>query len=105
MKAAGYYGRGDVRIEDQPAPTHAGMGEVVLQVLKGSFCGSELSEFTRGPVMAPLHRPHAGSGHQGPVILGHEFVGKIIDLDELVENGFRASIEGKVHGKTIITIA
>jgi len=34
MKAAVYYGRGDVRIEDQPAPTHAGTGEVVLQVLK-----------------------------------------------------------------------
>jgi len=32
-------------------------------------------------------------------------IDRAIPLDELVENGFRASIEGKLHGKTIITIA
>jgi len=30
--------------------------------------------------MFPIDAPHAHSGHQGPLIMGHEFVGEMVDL-------------------------
>ncbi len=29
--------------------------------------------------MFPVHRKHAASGHQGPMVMGHEFVGEVVD--------------------------
>lgn len=77
MKAAVFHGAGDVRIEDVAEPGDPGPGEVVLDVLKGAICGTDATEFAAGPKMAPLHHTHPASGHKGPVVLGHEFVGVV----------------------------
>jgi (R,R)-butanediol dehydrogenase/meso-butanediol dehydrogenase/diacetyl reductase len=80
MQAAIYYGRGDVRIVTVPDPPAPGPGEVVLAVLSASICGTDVSEYTHGPQLIPLHTRHHASGHLGPVILGHEFVGRIVAI-------------------------
>nr|BBH92390.1 alcohol dehydrogenase [Thermogemmatispora argillosa] len=86
MKAARYYGRGDVRIEQVPEPGAPGEGEVLLQVLRAGICGTDVAEFLHGPHFAPLRERHPFSGHQGPLILGHEFMGRIVALGPGVEN-------------------
>src|SRR5260221_6426662 len=85
MKAAVYHGRRDVRIEDRPDPTGPGKGEVLLEVLMGGICGTDAGEFEHGPLLIPLDARHPASGHGGPVILGHEFVGRIAAVGPEVE--------------------
>jgi (R,R)-butanediol dehydrogenase / meso-butanediol dehydrogenase / diacetyl reductase len=77
MKAAVYYGPGDVRIEGVREPGPPGPEEVVLQVKMGSLCGTDASQY-KAATMVPLHSPHSSSGHAGPVILGHEVVGVVV---------------------------
>src|SRR5260221_4680774 len=80
MQAALYYGKSDVRIETVPDPAAPGPGEVVLAVLSASICGTDVSEYMHGPLLVPLHERHPSSRYLGPVILGHEFVGRIVAL-------------------------
>jgi len=77
MKAAVYYGPGDVRIEQIHEPGPPGPGEVVIQVKMGSLCGTDASQY-KSASMIPLNSPHPVSGHTGPVILGHEVVGIVV---------------------------
>jgi threonine dehydrogenase-like Zn-dependent dehydrogenase len=77
MKAAVYHGRGDVRVQERDEPGMPSAHEVRLRVLRAAICGTDVSEFTHGPHLIPLGATHPGSGHRGPVVLGHEFVGVI----------------------------
>ncbi len=77
MKAAVYYGPGDVRIEDVREPGEPGAGMVMLRVEMGGLCGTDASQW-RAATMVPLTRPHPASRHVGPVILGHEVVGTVV---------------------------
>jgi (R,R)-butanediol dehydrogenase/meso-butanediol dehydrogenase/diacetyl reductase len=86
MKAAVYHGPLDVRIEEVPDPGPPGPDEVLVAPLMGSLCGTDLSEFLAGPKRIPLHQVHPVSGHQGPVILGHEFMGIILEVGAAVTN-------------------
>ena len=86
MKAAMYYGRRDVRIESVPEPGDPGPGELVLEVSCAGICGTDAAEFAYGPLVVPLHSRHPASGHQGPLILGHEFVGRVVALGAGVED-------------------
>jgi (R,R)-butanediol dehydrogenase/meso-butanediol dehydrogenase/diacetyl reductase len=78
MRAAVYHGRQDVRIEEVPIPVPAA-GEVLLAVRRNGICGSDATEWVAGPKMVPLTRRHPGSGHLGPMVIGHEFVGEVVD--------------------------
>lgn len=79
MKAAVYYSAQDVRIEERPLPT-PGRGEVLLRVLRSGMCGTDASEWRSGPhLFASRDTPHPVSGHVGPIIFGHEFIGEIIE--------------------------
>jgi (R,R)-butanediol dehydrogenase/meso-butanediol dehydrogenase/diacetyl reductase len=82
VRAAMYYGPGDVRIESVPEPEPPGPGELVVEVLRGAICGTDSSEYAHGPHMIPLHERHPNSGHVGPLVLGHEFVGRVTALGE-----------------------
>ncbi|QRP50841.1 alcohol dehydrogenase catalytic domain-containing protein [Amycolatopsis sp. FDAARGOS 1241] len=77
MRAAVYHGRQDVRIEEVPVPEPRA-GEVLLAVRRSGICGSDATEWAAGPKMVPLTRRHPGSGHFGPMIIGHEFVGEVV---------------------------
>jgi (R,R)-butanediol dehydrogenase/meso-butanediol dehydrogenase/diacetyl reductase len=60
---------------------------VLLKVAAASLCGTDVSEFDRGPIMVPLHGRHRASGHHGPTILGHEFTGTVVDVGAGVDPG------------------
>jgi (R,R)-butanediol dehydrogenase / meso-butanediol dehydrogenase / diacetyl reductase len=75
MRAAVYHGRHDIRIESVPEPSDPVAGEVVLEVLRSAICGTDSSEWSHGPLLA---RP--------PVILGHEFVGRVIEVGDEVSD-------------------
>ncbi|MEM4281433.1 MAG: alcohol dehydrogenase catalytic domain-containing protein [Candidatus Caldarchaeum sp.] len=70
MKAAVYYGPGDVRIEDVDKP-QAGRGEVVVRNLVTLTCGTDLKMYLRGH---PYAKP--------PMIMGHEFAGIVEEVGD-----------------------
>ena len=71
MRAAVFHGPRDVRIENVPDPSAPAPGEVVLEVVRAAICGTDASEWDHGPVLC---RPG--------VVLGHEFVGRVVELGE-----------------------
>ena len=79
MKAAVYHGARDVRVEERPAPRRRD-GEVLLRVLRSGICGTDATEWCSGPHLFAVDRPHPVSGHAGPLILGHEFVGEVVEV-------------------------
>lgn len=80
MKAAVIYGRHDVRVEDRPKPERTA-GQVLLRVLRTGMCGTDATEWKAGPLTFPLERPHRITGHSGPMIFGHEFIGEVVETD------------------------
>lgn len=86
MKAARYYGREDIRIEDiEPQPLEA--GTVRIDVAWTGICGTDLHEYLDGPIFVPEHgHPHPISGESAPVTLGHEFSGVISEVGEGVSD-------------------
>ena len=78
MRAAVYYGPHDVRVESVPDPPEPSPGEVQLAVSRAAICGTDASEYAHGPLHVPLKAPHRVSGHRGPLVLGHEFAGRVV---------------------------
>jgi (R,R)-butanediol dehydrogenase/meso-butanediol dehydrogenase/diacetyl reductase len=76
MRAAVYHGAHDVRVEERPVP-EPGAGEVLLRVLRSGMCGTDATEWKAGPRTFPVDRTHPVTGHSGPLVLGHEFVGEV----------------------------
>jgi (R,R)-butanediol dehydrogenase/meso-butanediol dehydrogenase/diacetyl reductase len=93
MRAAVYHGPRDIRIEDVPRPSPA-PGEVLVRVHANGICGTDASEFA-GAQMYPLHARHPLTGHEGPLVPGHEFAGRI----ETVGDG----VEGFTEGDAVVT--
>jgi (R,R)-butanediol dehydrogenase/meso-butanediol dehydrogenase/diacetyl reductase len=77
MKAAVYHAAGDVRIEERDVPTPVA-GEALIKVLRSGMCGTDASEYKSGPKIFATQTKHPVSGHHGPMILGHEFIGEIV---------------------------
>jgi (R,R)-butanediol dehydrogenase/meso-butanediol dehydrogenase/diacetyl reductase len=76
MRAAVYHGAHDVRITELPDP-EPGDGEVLLRVLRSGMCGTDATEWKGGPRTFPVDRVHPVTGHTGPMVMGHEFVGEV----------------------------
>jgi len=74
MRAAVYHGPQDIRVEAVPDPSDPGPGEVVLDVLRAAICGTDASEWAHGPLLA-----------KPPVVLGHEFVGRVAAVGDGVD--------------------
>lgn len=81
MKAAVYYGEHDVRIEERPKPVRQ-QGEALLRIIRSGMCGTDATEWKAGPLTFPINRVHPVTGHTGPMILGHEFIGEVVEADE-----------------------
>lgn len=84
MKAAKWYGKKDIRIEEAPMPPPPGPGDVQIKVAWCGICGSDLHEYLAGPIFIPT-TPHPLTGKQAPLILGHEFSGEVVALGEGVK--------------------
>lgn len=77
MKAAVFYETEKLEVEDVPEP-EAGPDEVVVKVLACGFCGSDI-EYYYG--RSPLGTPDG----KGPLVLGHEICGEIVQAGPLAE--------------------
>jgi threonine dehydrogenase-like Zn-dependent dehydrogenase len=64
-----FHGPRDVRIDNVPDPRAPAAGEVVLEVVRSAICGTDASEWDHGPILC---RPG--------VVLGHEFVGRVVEI-------------------------
>jgi (R,R)-butanediol dehydrogenase/meso-butanediol dehydrogenase/diacetyl reductase len=78
MRAAVLHAPRDLRVEDVPDPVCAS-GDVIVAVTYNGLCGTDATEYTKGPMMVPLSVRHPGSGHVGPTTLGHEFIGTVVE--------------------------
>lgn len=86
MKAARFYDRNDIRIEDieqqelQP-------GTARVDVAWCGICGTDLHEYLDGPIFCPSHgNPHPISGEEPPVTMGHEFCGVISEVADDIDD-------------------
>ena len=72
MKAAVFYDVEDIRLEDVPEP-EIGDEDVLVEVTACGICGSDLEYYMgRSPV--------GTADGKGPLILGHEFAGKVVSV-------------------------
>lgn len=79
MKAAVFYEAEDIRIEDVPEP-ELGPEDVLVDVSTVGICGSDIEYYYgRSPV-------GTASG-KGPLVLGHEFMGRVSALGSAVPEG------------------
>ncbi len=86
MKAAVWHGREDVRIEEVYGPPAPPPGQIQVKVSWCGICGTDLHEYTGGPLYIPLDRPHPLTRVQAPVIIGHEMSGEVTAVGEGVKN-------------------
>ncbi len=77
MKALRWYGSKDLRYEDVPEPS-PGPGEVKVKVNLAGICGTDLKEYAYGSGMIATDKI--------PIIPGHEFSGKVVELGEGISN-------------------
>jgi (R,R)-butanediol dehydrogenase/meso-butanediol dehydrogenase/diacetyl reductase len=96
MKAARFYGPGDIRIDDVAEPTTR-PGTVKVEVEWCGICGTDLHEYLEGPIFAPTaDAPHPITGESVPITLGHEFAGVVAEVGDGVKRvrvGDRVAVE------------
>jgi (R,R)-butanediol dehydrogenase/meso-butanediol dehydrogenase/diacetyl reductase len=80
MRAAVYHGDHDIRLTEVERPARK-PGEVLIKVTRSGICGTDATEWTVGPKVFAVATPHRVTGHSGPMILGHEFVGEVVAAD------------------------
>lgn len=85
MRAAVWYGRNDIKVQSVSAPKPSS-GEVKVRIKSCGVCGSDVHEYYEGPFLIPV-RPHPLTGRSlGPVILGHEIAGEVVEIGEGVQS-------------------
>lgn len=94
MRAAVYHGPRDIRIEEIARPRPA-TGELLLRVHANGICGTDASEYASGPQMYPIHSRHPLTGHEGPLVPGHEFAGHVAEIGE--------GVTGFAEGELVVT--
>jgi (R,R)-butanediol dehydrogenase / meso-butanediol dehydrogenase / diacetyl reductase len=90
MRAAVFYGRADLRLETVAEP-EPGPRDVKLRVLYNGICGSDLHEYSDGPITT-RSTPHPLTGVKNPVILGHELCGEVVALGAEVQDLVRGEL-------------
>lgn len=85
MDAARYYDQEDIRVEDVE-PEAVGPKQVRIDIEACGICGSDLHEYTSGPIFVPGDAPHPVSGVQAPLTMGHEFSGHITEVGDGVSD-------------------
>ncbi|MCD6260635.1 MAG: zinc-binding dehydrogenase [Thaumarchaeota archaeon] len=73
MKAAVFYGPGDLRVEEVEKPK-PGPGEILVKTSVALTCGTDLKTYLRG---YPFTKP--------PLIMGHEYTGVVEEVGEGVD--------------------
>ncbi|TDP26721.1 (R,R)-butanediol dehydrogenase/meso-butanediol dehydrogenase/diacetyl reductase [Halanaerobium congolense] len=84
MKAARWYSKKDIRVEEIAIP-EVKKGEVLIEVDWCGICGSDLHEYLTGPIFIPEDSEHPITNEKAPVVLGHEFAGTIKEIADGVD--------------------
>ncbi|HET9967409.1 MAG TPA: alcohol dehydrogenase catalytic domain-containing protein [Streptosporangiaceae bacterium] len=72
MRALRFHKARELAVEKVAEPGAPGPGEVLLRPALCGICGTDLHEYTDGPIVTPAQR-HPLTGAELPQILGHEF--------------------------------
>ena len=96
MKAIVFHGVHDIRYEaDWPEPRPLRPGEARIASSWCGICGTDMEDYRRG-VVIPVGRPHPESGRMAPLVIGHEYSGRIAEVGPGVQGlrvGQRVAIE------------
>src|SRR5699024_8936485 len=79
MKAAVWYGKKDIRIEEVPDKPIKD-NEVKVKVAWAGICGSDLHEYQEGPVFIPTDANDPLTDEKPPLTMGHEFSGIVHEV-------------------------
>jgi (R,R)-butanediol dehydrogenase/meso-butanediol dehydrogenase/diacetyl reductase len=82
MKAAVWHGQKDVRVEEVHDPPLPAPGQVQVEVAWCGICGTDLHEYLGGPLYIPTDTAHPLTGAKAPVIIGHEFSGRVKSIGD-----------------------
>ena len=94
MKAAVFHEARNIRVEEVPEPGPISRSEVLVEPLWCGICGTDLHEYTAGPIVTATS-PHPLTGVTIPQVLGHEFSAVVREIGEgvtSVRSGDRVSI-------------
>jgi (R,R)-butanediol dehydrogenase/meso-butanediol dehydrogenase/diacetyl reductase len=78
MRALRFHQARELYVEKVPEPGPPGQGEVLLQPVMCGICGTDLHEYTDGPIVTPA-TPHPLTGARLPQIMGHEFAAVVAE--------------------------
>jgi (R,R)-butanediol dehydrogenase/meso-butanediol dehydrogenase/diacetyl reductase len=96
VRALRFHGAGDLRLEelDEVSPP---AGWVKLRVACCGICGTDIHEYTNGPLIVPTpDNPHSLTHEALPLTLGHELSGTVVELGDRVSgfvSGDRVAVE------------
>ena len=80
MKAIVFHDVNDIRYEPAwPEPRSPRPGEVKIASSWCGICGTDMEDYKQGAVI-PVGEPHLESGRMAPMVIGHEFSGRIAEL-------------------------
>ena len=97
MKALRFHGHKDIRLEDVEEPTPR-PGWSIVEVGWGTICASDVKEYFGPLYCSPEPNPLTGVGL--PVTLGHEFAGRVVEMETGgpsptgVQVGDRVAVDG-----------
>ncbi|MEB6293445.1 2,3-butanediol dehydrogenase [Mammaliicoccus sciuri] len=83
MRAAVWYGKKDIRVEERKSKDLKD-NEVKVKVAWAGICGTDLHEYLEGPIFISTDKPDPFLGQKAPVTLGHEFAGIVDDIGSKV---------------------
>jgi (R,R)-butanediol dehydrogenase/meso-butanediol dehydrogenase/diacetyl reductase len=79
MRAAVFHSKGTITVDEVAPPSTPGPGEVLVRPQFCGICGTDLHEYTDGPIVIPVE-PHPLNGSKAPQILGHEFSAYVVEV-------------------------
>ena len=85
MKALGYHGTKDLRLESVADPV-PGPDQVRLRVDYCGICATDIEEYLYGPMFISGDTPNPLTGKKMPMITGHEITGTVDRVGESVSN-------------------
>ncbi len=85
MRAARFYGKSDIRVEDVATPAIREADDVLVEVQYCGICGTDLHEYLMGPIVTPA-APHPLTGATLPQTLGHEFSATVVEVGSAVRD-------------------
>jgi 2-desacetyl-2-hydroxyethyl bacteriochlorophyllide A dehydrogenase len=115
MRAARFYGKKDIRVDDVPRP-EPGPGQVIVEIEWCGICGSDLHEYIigtpqicssfpisnhyPGPGVSPRkENPHPITKESIPITFGHEFCGRILSTppDSKLQKGDAVMVDPRLY--------